>query len=91
MGMPALVYRLWFAAHSLKSFRRNILSFCGIGPVRTTLFGGIEILGDARRRRWLEQVRKLGQRARVTSGLADVRKSDSMAPGTPCDVWRLAS
>lgn len=63
MGMPALVYRLWFAAHSLKSFRRNILSFCGVGPIRTTLLGGIEMVGDAKRGRWLDDVRRLGEKA----------------------------
>jgi putative NADPH-quinone reductase len=34
MGMPALVYRWWFRAHSLKSLERNILKFVGIRPVR---------------------------------------------------------
>jgi len=33
MGMPALVYRWYFRAHSLKSLERNILGFVGIAPV----------------------------------------------------------
>ncbi|HEX6287627.1 MAG TPA: NAD(P)H-dependent oxidoreductase, partial [Herpetosiphonaceae bacterium] len=37
MGMPALVYRVWFRAHSIKSLERNILGFVGIHPVRETL------------------------------------------------------
>ncbi|HEX6144899.1 MAG TPA: NAD(P)H-dependent oxidoreductase [Geminicoccaceae bacterium] len=63
MGMPAFVYRWYFGAHSLKSLKRNILGFCGVGPIRATLFGGIEAVDDARRRGWLEQVADLGRRA----------------------------
>ena len=39
MGMPALLYRWYFRAHSIKSLERNILSFVGIGPISTTLIG----------------------------------------------------
>ena len=39
MGMPALVYRLYFRAHSIKSLKRNILRFVGIKPVSETLIG----------------------------------------------------
>lgn len=63
MGMPAFIYRWYFGAHSLKSLRRNILGFCGVGPIRTTLFGGIEAVADAKRKRWLAEVRDLGRRA----------------------------
>lgn len=37
MGMPALIYRWGFLAHSLRSLDRNILRFVGIAPVRETL------------------------------------------------------
>ncbi|MBX3346638.1 MAG: NAD(P)H-dependent oxidoreductase [Nitrospira sp.] len=60
MGMPALVYRWFFFAHSLKSFQRNILGFCGIGPTRTTLVGGIEGLNERQRATWLDRLRALG-------------------------------
>jgi len=63
MGMPALVYRWWYLAHSLKSFQRNILAFCGIRPARATLIGGIESLSEKQRAGWLDEVRRLGQRA----------------------------
>jgi putative NADPH-quinone reductase len=39
MGMPAMLYRLYFRAHSIKSLKRNILRFIGIRPVRETLIG----------------------------------------------------
>ena len=47
MGMPALVYRWVFRAHSLKSLERNILGFVGIRPVHETLLGGIGRLDEA--------------------------------------------
>ena len=39
MGMPAILYRLYFRAHSIKSLKRNVLRFIGIRPVRETLIG----------------------------------------------------
>lgn len=62
MGMPGLVYRWWFGAHALKAFRRNILEFCGMRPVRTTLHGMIEAVPDERRRRWLDEAEAMGRR-----------------------------
>jgi putative NADPH-quinone reductase len=41
MGMPALFYRWYYGAHSLRSLERNILRFSGIGPIRVTLIGGL--------------------------------------------------
>jgi putative NADPH-quinone reductase len=42
MGMPGLAYRFWFRSHSMKSFERNILHFCGISPVDMTYVGLVE-------------------------------------------------
>ncbi|MFO7854444.1 MAG: NAD(P)H-dependent oxidoreductase [Paracoccaceae bacterium] len=64
MGMPALAYRWWFGAHSLRSLERNVLKFCGLSPVRDTLFGGVENASPARRAKWLETMRRLGAEAR---------------------------
>ena len=61
MGMPALAYRWFFLAHSLKSLERNILRFSGIGPIRETLIGSVEELGPAGREKWLATVRALGR------------------------------
>jgi len=59
MGMPAIIFRWVFGAHSLKSFVKNILRFSGIKPVRTSLIGMVE--GSARHRaRWLRKMGKLG-------------------------------
>lgn len=61
MGMPGLVYRLYFLAHSVRSFARNILKFAGAGPVRWTIIGGIGKGADYRAK-WLETIHKLGSR-----------------------------
>jgi putative NADPH-quinone reductase len=62
MGMPALFYRWYFRAHSLKSLERNILAFCGIRPVSASLVGMVE--NQRQRKQWLEKVERLGQRGR---------------------------
>lgn len=61
MGMPALVYRWYFGAHSLKSLERNILGFVGIRPIRETLIGMIESGGAAKHQKWVTRLRKLGR------------------------------
>jgi putative NADPH-quinone reductase len=64
MGMPALMYRWYFGAHSLKSLERNILGFCGIGPIRESLIGLVESGGPRKHERWLDAMLDLGQKAR---------------------------
>ena len=59
MGMPAFFYRAYYRAHSVKSMKRNILEFCGFGPVRTTLIGMVEG-SKAKREEWLETLSALG-------------------------------
>ena len=63
MGMPALVYRYYFRAHSVKNLERNILGFVGISPVHATLIGQVEQLGEAGSRRWLARLAALGRQA----------------------------
>jgi putative NADPH-quinone reductase len=63
MGMPALVYRYLYRAHSVRSLERNILGFVGIGPVHETLIGSVEGLGAAGAARWLGKLRALGAKA----------------------------
>lgn len=64
MGMPALFYRWYFRAHSLKSLERNILAFCGIHPVRASLVGMVENMSAQKRAQWLSKVEALGRSAR---------------------------
>ena len=62
MGMPAFFYSFIYRAHSVKSLKRNILSFAGFSPVRHSIIGTVEG-SAAHRRRWLERLRSLGARA----------------------------
>lgn len=63
MGMPALVYRWYFRAHSVRALERNVLGFVGIGPVSETLVGGAAGLSSQDSSRWLSRMRALGERA----------------------------
>lgn len=63
MGMPALVYRWYFRAHSLKSLERNVLGFVGIAPVNESLIGMVEKLGEAGVKKWQTKMRALGRAA----------------------------
>jgi putative NADPH-quinone reductase len=63
MGMPALVYRAYFRAHSIKSLERNILGFVGIAPVNETLIGGVDQLGAEGVAKWQNRLRALGRDA----------------------------
>lgn len=63
MGMPPIVYRLWYRNHGIACLRRNILNFAGIRPVRETLFGMLDQASDQRRKSWLAEMRSLGAKA----------------------------
>lgn len=64
MGMPAAIYRGFYFSHSLTVLKRNILSFVGIGPTRSSIVGNVEGLDEIRLRGWLDRVSALGARAR---------------------------
>jgi putative NADPH-quinone reductase len=61
MGMPVFFYRWYFGAHGLKSLKRSILGFVGIGPVRESLFGLVETAPESRRAAWLARMERLGR------------------------------
>lgn len=63
MGMPALVYRWYFRARGVGLLKRNILGFVGIAPVRDTLVGMVDKLGEAGVRKWQDKLHALGARA----------------------------
>ncbi len=64
MGMPAWIYRWVFGAHSLKSLKRNVLWFVGVGPVRHDIIGMVASAKPGGRERWLARMRDLGRQAR---------------------------
>lgn len=64
MGMPALAFRLWFLSAGVAILKRNILGLVGIAPVRTSVVGGVEGLGEGGRARWLKTMSTLGAEGR---------------------------
>ncbi len=63
MGMPALLYRWYYRAHSVKNLERNILHFVGIRPVHETLVGMAGNVAPPAAARWLARMRRLGMQA----------------------------
>jgi putative NADPH-quinone reductase len=63
MGMPTMVYRWYFRAHSVKSLERNILGFVGIAPVHETLIGLTANMKHEEADKWLGKLRRLGYKA----------------------------
>ncbi|WP_144185225.1 NAD(P)H-dependent oxidoreductase [Elioraea rosea] len=64
MGMPSLAYRWWFGAHGVRTLDRAVLGLVGIRPVRKTYLGGVEAAPEAKRARWLAEMRALGRDAK---------------------------
>ncbi|MHB1215620.1 MAG: NAD(P)H-dependent oxidoreductase [Thiobacillus sp.] len=62
MGMPAMLYRWYFRAHSIKALERNILGFVGIAPVHETLIGMVGEMEPEHADKWLARLEKLGGR-----------------------------
>jgi putative NADPH-quinone reductase len=60
MGMPAMVYRWFFFAHSIRSLERNILGFVGIHPVRDTIIGMVGNMDEQAVKKWLGKLEQLG-------------------------------
>ncbi len=63
MGMPAIVYRWYFRAHSVRSLERNILGFVGIAPVNETLIGMTGNMKHEQAAKWLGKLRRMGYKA----------------------------
>jgi putative NADPH-quinone reductase len=61
MGMPALAYRWYFRAHSIKSFKRNILEYVGIKPVSETLIGMAGKMDTKPVQQWMDNMESLGR------------------------------
>lgn len=64
MGMPAVIYRWYFRAHSIKSLERNLLGIVGIAPVNKTLIGLTGNMTPADAAKWLSKLKRLGEKAK---------------------------
>jgi len=62
MGMPALFYRWYFGAHSLKNLKRNVLAFSGFKPVSESIVGFVESKNPAQRQKWLARMAEFGSK-----------------------------
>jgi putative NADPH-quinone reductase len=62
MGMPGLLYRLFYRAHSLKSLERNILKFVGVSPIASSVLGMVQSSPE-KRSEWLHDMGDLGRAA----------------------------
>src|SRR5262245_30416517 len=64
MDTPTWVYRWIYKAPGLRSLALATLGFCGIAPVRTSIFGVVKDSDPATRARWLQEARAHGLRLR---------------------------
>ncbi len=64
MGMPSLIYRWFFGAHSLKSLERNILKLSGIWPVKESLIGSVDSKDNDYRQKWMDDIYALGKKGK---------------------------
>lgn len=60
LNTPSWVYRWVFGRPGHNTMKKTILEFCGIKPVRITEIGPMKNSTEEKRKKWLEQVRRLG-------------------------------
>lgn len=63
MGMPGLFFRVVFGGHGVKALARGVLWLSGYRPIRTSIVGGVEMIGAKGRADWLARMRRLGAKA----------------------------
>ncbi|MCU0240258.1 MAG: NAD(P)H-dependent oxidoreductase [Pyrinomonadaceae bacterium] len=44
-----------------KAMKKATLEFCGVKPVKITSFGSVRFADEAKRKKWLEKVERLGE------------------------------
>lgn len=64
MGMPAFAYRWFYRAHTVKSLKRNILSFCGFKPVSYSIFGKVHLGNRSLLEAYLSKILQLGKQGK---------------------------
>ena len=87
MDTPTWVYRWIYKAPGLNSLARATLGFCGIEPVRTTIFGVVKDSDPATRARWLQEARAHG--LRLGEGVLTVGERRRRALGAWVAAMRL--
>ena len=60
---PIWLYTWFFRAPSVNQVRSRVLEFCGITPVKVTAIGPIRKSSQEFREKWLEKVKRIGEKA----------------------------
>jgi putative NADPH-quinone reductase len=60
MDTPKWYYSLGYKSPAVNSMKKCIMEFCGIKPVKTTIFSPIRKSDKQQRSQWLKEVEKLG-------------------------------
>ena len=63
MGMPGPFFRVVFGGHGVKALAKGVLWLSGYRPIRTSIIGGVEMIGAKGRAAWLARMRTLGAKA----------------------------
>ncbi len=61
MDTPKWYYSLVYKSPGHNSIKKGVLEFCGISPVKITTFGPVKSSDDNKRKKWINQVEKLGE------------------------------
>lgn len=64
MGMPGLIYRVWFGAAGLRALEGGILKLSGFSPVRLTIIGNMASMSAESASAHLKAIAELGRQAR---------------------------
>ena len=62
MDTPKWYYWLIFRSPGHNSMKKGILGFCGINPIKITSFAPVKSSDNAKRKQWIAEVEKLGER-----------------------------
>ena len=62
MDTPKWYYSLIYKSPGHNSMKKGILGFCGIKPVRITTLSPIKSSNESKRKKWLKQIEKIGQK-----------------------------
>ena len=62
MDTPKWYYSLVYKSPGHNSMKKGILEFCGVKPVRISAFGPVKTSDEKKRKKWIEQVKKIGEK-----------------------------
>lgn len=63
MDTPKWFYSLFYQSFGIRAMKQGLLNYCGIAPVKTTIFSPVRSSTHESRTKWLQQVETLGLHA----------------------------